>query len=112
MRIALVGDYPPPHGGVSVHVAALERALRARGDEVRVLDVGKGDHDGPGVEPARGALRYGAALARAAAGRWLLHVHTNGANPKSWLVAAAAPRARPPGAPRPGLPPHPGLCPA
>src|SRR5919206_618325 len=112
MRIALVGDYPPPHGGVSVHVAALERALRARGDEVRVLDIGRGDHDGAGVEPARGALRYGTALARAAAGRWLLHVHTNGANPKSWLVAIAAARARLPGAPRGVLTLHSGLCPA
>jgi glycogen(starch) synthase len=112
MKVALVGDYPPPFGGVSVHVAALERALRARGVEVRVIDVGKGDHAGPGVTPAQGAARGAAALARAATGRWLLHVHTNGANPKSWALAAFAGRARLPGAPLPVLTLHSGLCPA
>src|SRR5918912_159906 len=100
MRIALLGDYPPPHGGVSVHVAALERALRARGDDVLVLDIGRGDHAARGVAPARGPFRYGAALARAAAARRLVHVHTNGANQRSWVIAASAGRARLPGAPR------------
>jgi glycogen synthase len=112
MRIALVGDYPPPHGGVSVHVAALERALRGRGVDVVVLDIGKGSNEALGVAPARSPLRYGAALARAAAARRLVHVHTNGANPKSWLVAATAARARLPGTPRPVLTLHSGLCPA
>jgi len=112
MKVALVGNYPPPFGGVSVHVATLQRALRARGVDVRVLDIGHGDHDGAGVAPARGVLRYGAALAAAAAERRLLHVHTNGANPKSWLVALAASRARLAAAPAPVLTLHSGLCPA
>ncbi len=30
LRVALVGDWPPPLGGLSVHVAALARALEAR----------------------------------------------------------------------------------
>ena len=29
MKVLLVGDYPPPHGGVSVHVASLLRAHEA-----------------------------------------------------------------------------------
>jgi len=111
MKIALVGDYPPPFGGVSVHVAALERALRARNVDVRVLDIGRGENDAPGVAPARGALRCAAALARAAAERRLLHVHTSGANPKSWLLALVASRARLPGSPRPLLTLHSGLLP-
>lgn len=111
-RIALVGDYPPPHGGVAVHVAALARALRAAGLDVRVLDIGRGDHRAEGVVPARGALRFAAALATAAAERRLVHVHTSGANPRSWTVAAAAARARLPGSPPAVLTLHSGHCPA
>jgi glycosyltransferase involved in cell wall biosynthesis len=112
LRVALVGDWPPPHGGVSVHVAALARHLRARGHAVRVLDIGRGDHSGPDLVPARGLVRYAAALAGAAARRELIHVHTSGANAKSWLVALAASRARLPGAPRGALTLHSGSCPA
>lgn len=112
LRIALVGNWPPPHGGVSVHVAALAAALRGRGVDVAVLDIGHGDHAGPGVRPARGALPYAGALLRAAAERRLVHVHTNGANRKSWLVALAAGHARRPGAARGLLTIHSGLAPA
>jgi glycosyltransferase involved in cell wall biosynthesis len=111
VRIALVGDYPPPYGGVSVHVRALERALAAGGHEVRVLDIGKGDHSGANVVRARGTVPYARELAAVAARGWLLHVHTNGANPKSWLVALAASRARRPGGPRGVLTVHSGLSP-
>jgi glycogen synthase len=112
MKVALVGDWPPPFGGVSVHVAALARALRARGIEVRVLDVGRGGHAGEGVVPARGAARALPALARAAAQGFIVHAHTNGANARSWALAAAAGRARLPGAPRAVLTLHSGLLPA
>jgi glycosyltransferase involved in cell wall biosynthesis len=111
MKLALVGDWPPPQGGVSIHVAALATALRARGDDVRVLDIGKGDHEGEGVVRSRGPARYAAALARAAAERRLVHVHTSGASPKSWLVALGAGRARLPGSPSPLLTVHSGLAP-
>jgi glycosyltransferase involved in cell wall biosynthesis len=112
VRVALVGNWPPPHGGVAVHVAALARALRARGVDAQVLDVGAAGRRVPGVRAARGPARYAAALALAAAERRLVHVHTNGANPKSWLVALAGGRARLPGAPRGVLTIHSGLCPA
>jgi glycosyltransferase involved in cell wall biosynthesis len=112
MRIALVGDWPRPYGGVSVHVAALARELWARGLDVRVLDIGKGNHAGGGILPVRGPLRYAAALGGAAAEGRLLHVHTSGANAKSWVVALAAGRARRPGAPRGVLTVHSGSAPA
>ncbi|HEX9050634.1 MAG TPA: glycosyltransferase, partial [Anaeromyxobacter sp.] len=112
LRIALVGDWPPPHGGLSVHVAALARHLEARGADVRVLDVGRGDHAGRNVRPARGIRRYAAALADVAGEGRLVHVHTNGANAKSWLVAIAGGRARRPSSPRGVLTIHSGLCPA
>ncbi|BDG05852.1 glycosyltransferase [Anaeromyxobacter oryzae] len=112
MRIALVGNWPRPYGGVAVHVAALARAARARGVDVTVLDIGRGDHAAGFVRPARGPVRYATALSGAAAEGRLLHVHTNGANVKSWVVALAAGRARRPGAPRAVLTLHSGSAPA
>jgi glycosyltransferase involved in cell wall biosynthesis len=112
VRIALVGNWPPPYGGLAVHVAGLAGVLRDRGFDVQVLDVGEGDHRGPAVRPARGGIRFAAALADAVAEGRLVHVHTNGANRKSWLVALAGGRARRPGAPRGVLTIHSGLCPA
>jgi glycosyltransferase involved in cell wall biosynthesis len=113
VKIALVGDYPPPFGGLSVHVRALERALRSRGVEVRVLDIGKGDHREPDrILPARGPVPFARELAAAAAWGFLLHVHTSGANPKSWLVALAASRARRPFAAHGVLTLHSGLSPS
>jgi glycogen synthase len=112
MKVALVGNWPRPYGGVAVHVAALARTLRARGADVRVLDIGHGDHAGDGIRPARGPLRYASALSEAAADGRLVHVHTNGANVKSWVVALAAGRARRGGAPRGVLTIHSGSAPA
>jgi glycogen(starch) synthase len=112
VRLALVGNWPRPYGGVAVHVAALARAARAGGLDVRVLDIGRGDHQGDGIRAARGPLRYAAALAGAAAERRLVHLHTNGANAKSWLVALAASRARRGDAPRGVLTVHSGSAPA
>ncbi|WP_426751657.1 spore coat polysaccharide biosynthesis glycosyltransferase ExoO [Myxococcus sp. Y35] len=87
MRVLLVGDYPPPHGGVAVHVQQLHGFLRSRGVEVKVLDIGKGGRPAPDVIPARGAARFGLRLARYVAAGWTVHVHTSGNNPKSWVLA-------------------------
>jgi glycosyltransferase involved in cell wall biosynthesis len=112
MRVALVGNWPRPYGGVALHVAALARALRSRGADVLVLDIGKGDHRGDGVRPARGVLRLAAGLGAAAGALRLVHLHTNGANAKSWLLALATGRAQRPGGPRPLLTVHSGSAPA
>jgi glycogen synthase len=111
VKIALIGNWPPPHGGVSVHVAALARVLAERGVDVRVLDIGEGDHRGGAVRPARGPLRFAARLVGVAAEGRLVHLHTNGANPKSWIVALGAGRARRPFGPRGVLTIHSGLSP-
>jgi glycosyltransferase involved in cell wall biosynthesis len=93
-------------------VAALFEHLRAYRVDARVLDVGRGDHAGRGIRPARGALRCAGQLARAAAAGFLFHLHTSGANAKSWALAMAVGRARLPGR-RPGiLTIHSGLCPS
>lgn len=89
VRLLLVGDFPPPLGGVSVHVRALAQAARKAGAHVTVLDVGKGQHDEEGVIASGRAVRFAVSLATLAASHELLHVHTSGANARSWLLAAA-----------------------
>lgn len=90
-RVLLVGPVPPPHGGISVHVATLERRLLDAGVDCRVVDLG----GGAGREPLASwrRLRSLARIRRLARAGWTAHVHTNGHNPKSWLLALACARA-------------------
>jgi glycosyltransferase involved in cell wall biosynthesis len=90
MRVLLVGDYPPPHGGVAVHVQQLHRFLRGRDIEAKVLDIGKGGRPAPDVIPVRTVTRLGLRLAGFLSAGWTVHVHTSGNNPRSWLLAATA----------------------
>jgi glycosyltransferase involved in cell wall biosynthesis len=79
-----VGPRPPPTGGVATHIRDVERAPADRSVAI--------DH----VDPSHdGKLRLFAALARAHARRDLVHVHTNGHNRGSWLLAlvCAGPRS-------------------
>jgi glycogen synthase len=99
MRVLLVGDYPPPLGGVAVHVQQLHEYLRGRGVEAVVLDIGKGGRPAPDVIPVRTPTQYGTRLAGFLREGWTVHVHTSGNNPKSWMVAATA-GVRAPRAPR------------
>ena len=112
MKILLVGDFPPPSGGVATHVEELFRAVRARGGECEVLDIGKGQLPAEGVTPAGSIARFSGLLASRAANGYRIHLHTSCANPKSLAlitVCAAFGRAS-------GLPAivtlHSGLCPA
>ncbi len=109
-RILLIGDYPPPHGGVAVHVKQLHDFLLARGLESKVLDIGKGRGPAPEVVPSPSLGCYGWHLARFAASGWLLHLHTSGNNPKAWLVAASVATA--PGRGGKAITLHSGLIPA
>lgn len=88
-RVVLVGDWPPPPGGVAIHLQALRDAARKAGADVRVLDIGKGGNEADGVVPAGTPPRFAAALAQACTFGNLVHLHTSGANPKSWLLTAA-----------------------
>ena len=99
MRVLLVGDYPPPHGGVAVHVQQLHGYLRERGVETVVLDIGKGGRPAPDIIPVRTPAQYGRKLAGFLREGWAVHVHTSGNNPKSWMLAATA-GIRAPRAPR------------
>ncbi|MGQ0505139.1 MAG: glycosyltransferase family 4 protein [Myxococcaceae bacterium] len=88
--ILLIGDYPPPHGGVAVHVKQLHRFLSDQGFKTRVLDIGKGQGRArDSVIPVKTLWQYGATLASYAVRGWLLHLHTSGNNLKSWAVVAS-----------------------
>jgi glycogen synthase len=77
MKILLVGPAPPPHGGISVHVSGIRKQLVAAGVECAVLDTS--------VIPNR--LRFARDLASYAARGWTIHLHTNGHNRNSWMLA-------------------------
>ncbi|HLW76936.1 MAG TPA: glycosyltransferase family 4 protein [Bryobacteraceae bacterium] len=89
MKVLLVGPYPPPHGGVSVHVASVARGLHERGVTQRVLDTSR----------ASNRILFTLALVRFAATGWTIHFHANGHNWKDWSIAfhcglLGRPRAR------------------
>lgn len=79
MRILLIGLHPPPHGGISVHVAGVYRQLLAAGAACRLLDMSR----------VRPGFVFGWTVVRHALRGWTLHLHTNGHNTKSWLLALA-----------------------
>ena len=88
-KVLLVGDFPPPNGGVATHVEELFHAVRASGAQCEVLDIGKGQLPADGVVPAGSMARFSALLGTYAARGFRIHVHTSGANPRSWMLAQA-----------------------
>ena len=90
MKLLLVGPYPPPHGGISVHVATAYRLLRRSGAACRVLDADGRHGAGSSGTGRPGRLRRWSrlcgAIRRHAHAGWTLHLHTNGHNLRSWLT--------------------------
>jgi glycogen synthase len=90
MKILLLGPYPPPHGGISVHVCELRKQLRASGVECQVVNVDpRAPESSEYVGVRSGVSLYHTLLAYARRG-WCLHVHINGHNRNSWLIALTA----------------------
>ena len=75
MKTLLVGPYPPPHGGISVHVSGLEKRSLAAGVPVKVLNSNNAN-----------AKLVSRIVGHSLRG-WTVHCHTNGHNLKSWLLA-------------------------
>ncbi len=82
-RALIVGALPPPSGGVATHCRELVRALEAAGVRTELVDPRRVGPDG-----SDGRARLVARLALAHLRRELIHVHTNGHNRGSWLLAA------------------------
>lgn len=89
MKILLVGDYPPPQGGIAVHVEQLRGFLRRRSIETQVLDIGKGGQHHPGVLQVRTRRAYARELVRFASRGWLIHLHVTGHNRQSWWIMSS-----------------------
>jgi glycogen(starch) synthase len=90
MKILQVGPYPPPHGGISVHVYELRKRLHMAGIDCRVVNVDPHALESPEYLRIRGGLDFVRILIQYARMGWTLHVHINGHNTKSWLSALAA----------------------
>ena len=88
MKVLLIGDYPPPYGGISVHVQQLALFLRQHGAECAVLDIEPGSAPKTGAIRVTGALGFLLALVRFSRSGFVSHIHTNGHNFKSWLAIA------------------------
>ncbi len=88
-KVLLVGDWPPPLGGIAVHLQQLYRHLKDSGVTVAVLDVGKGGHSCADVTPARTPAALARAVRAYAKEGYTIHLHTSGNNRKSWLLALA-----------------------
>lgn len=109
----MVGPFPPPWGGISVHVRALQRLARANGIPVRIYDTGAGHGARDGSEGIhRGGGASGVAAAVRGAYGHPLHVHISGNNAKAWLVALSLGRPFGRGGPGALLTVHSGLAPA
>ncbi len=93
MRALLIGDHPPPYGGISVHVAGLAGLLRSAGWDVRILDVSrprKASSPAPGVIPAHSRLHVAREIAADAWRGAVVHVHVCGHNRPSWILVGLA----------------------
>src|SRR2546423_11824182 len=90
-KLLIVGDFPPPHGGVAVHVEMLHRAVRSRGGQCTVLDIGKGQVPADGVVPAGSYASFTASPFAHALRGYRVPPATSGAEPK--YLAAPAPCA-------------------
>lgn len=88
MKVLLIGDYPPPYGGISVHVQQLADFLRRQGSECVVLDIERGTDPKPGAIRFNGYLGFLWTLILFSGRRYVSHIHTNGHNFKSWLAIA------------------------
>jgi glycogen synthase len=88
LSVGLVGSYPPPYGGVSVHLKALQRYLEAQGHACIVYNTGK-NKNAPGrqVVNVGGLLSLVVELARARVG--LFHAHGGAEIYKKLLILFA-----------------------
>src|ERR1051326_6053310 len=87
MKVLFVGPYPPPHGGISVHVRSACTRVRRTGLQSNVLNVdprAPASRDYINISGPAGFVRQ---LFVHTSDDWTLNVHTNGHNLKSWLIA-------------------------
>jgi glycosyltransferase involved in cell wall biosynthesis len=87
MKLLLIGQFPPPHGGISVHIAEMQAQLTRIGVCCHVLNVDKRAPTSDQYIRIRNGLDLVLELLRHARRGWMLHFHTSGHNIKSWILA-------------------------
>src|SRR5262245_28631982 len=90
LRVLLVGPYPPPHGGISIHVWNARAILRTQGVPCEVLNVEPRAPESDEYIKISGGAGLALHLTRYCANGWTVHTHINGHTPKSWLIALAS----------------------
>ena len=87
MKVLFVGPYPPPHGGISVHVRSAHARMKRAGLQSNVLNVDPRAIASGEYINISGVVDFVRQLFLHVSDDWTLNVHTNGHNPKSWLIA-------------------------
>lgn len=87
MKVLLIGHYPPPHGGISVHLYEAKRRLDHAKIKCRVLNLNRAAPRSEQYICFRSVPQFLWVLLVHAWDGWTLHLHTNGHNRKSWLLA-------------------------
>jgi len=89
MKVLFVGPYPPPHGGISVHVWSAQSLMKRTGQQSSVLNIDRRAPESEAYIKISGALDFLRKLVHHARNDWTFDVHTNGHNAKSWAIAFA-----------------------
>jgi glycogen(starch) synthase len=90
MKILLLGPYPPPHGGISVHVYELRKQLHMAGIDCQVVNVDRRALESADYLCVRSGFGLLWTMNQHTRRGWTLHVHVNGHNRRSWLIALTA----------------------
>jgi glycogen synthase len=90
-KVLLIGPYPPPYGGNAIQMCAWLRCLVELGSyECRVLNIGESRRQQiDGCISVYGLIDLIRKLWGFAQKGYIIHLHTNGHNVKSWLITLA-----------------------
>jgi len=91
LKILLVGDYPPPYGGISVQIEAIQQYLsRDQKYDCKILDIGESRSlKKQACIGVKGQGDFLLKLLTFASRQYVIHIITNGANRKSWICSLA-----------------------
>ena len=90
-RVLQIGNYPPPVCGWAIHTEVLDRELKQRGVDARVMDIGPGRTiTGRDCVPVFSAFDYGWKLLMHRARGFRFHMHVNGDSWKGYAMALGA----------------------
>jgi glycosyltransferase involved in cell wall biosynthesis len=87
IKVLLIGDYPPPYGGIAIHVQSLSNALNENCFDYEIFNIGESrkEKNSSYISVYNGFdLLLKLMIYRPGASH--MHLHTNGHNEKSWIL--------------------------